>query len=78
MADRPKIVVADFISGDLGPERAILGDLAEVVSLGAASEEELIGHVEDAAGIMMYHVIRLSEKSLGRLNQCRVSVRCGV
>jgi D-3-phosphoglycerate dehydrogenase/C-terminal binding protein len=78
MLDLPRIVVADFISGSLEPERAILGGLADIVSLEAASEDDLIGNVEDATAIMMYHVIRLSEKTLSRLNNCRVIVRCGV
>lgn len=78
MPARPKIVVTDFIVESLEPELKILGDLADLVALDAGSEDDLVGQIEDAAGIMMYHVLTMSPATLSRLRDCRVIVRCGV
>ena len=43
MADRFRVVIADFIADDLGPERAVLGDIAGVVALDAYAETDLAG-----------------------------------
>jgi C-terminal binding protein len=75
---RPTVAVADFIECDLDIERSTLGALADVVALHAGSEEELIGRVDDADAIMLYHVASLTEKTLRRLKRCKLIVRCGV
>ncbi len=78
MDSKPKVVVADFISEPLDYERRILGDIAEVVALNAFCEDDLIGKIEDAAAIMLYHFISISPKTLERLRGCKLIVRCGV
>ena len=78
MSTRPKVVVTDFINEPLDHERRLLGDLAEVVALGAFSEEELAGRIEDADAIMLYHFISLTSRTIDRLKNCRLIVRCGV
>ncbi len=78
MPKPPRVIVTDFLTGPLSIEHEILGDVADVVGLNAGSEEDLIGHVEDAAALMLYHVIGLTERSIGRLQNCRLIVRCGV
>ncbi|HYT91182.1 MAG TPA: C-terminal binding protein [Gemmataceae bacterium] len=78
MARRAKVVVADFIIADLDHERRLLGDVAEPVALKASHEDELIGRVEDADALMLYHTLRLTEHTIGRLERCRLIVRCGV
>jgi D-3-phosphoglycerate dehydrogenase/C-terminal binding protein len=78
MAGRAKVVVADFIVADLDHERRILGDVAEPVALKASHEDELIGRVEDADALMLYHTLRLTARTIGRLERCRLIVRCGV
>ena len=78
MSERAKVVVTDFISDSLAYERRILGDLADVVALNAFSEEALIGHIEDADAIMLYHFIGISGRTIERLQRCRLIVRCGV
>lgn len=75
---RSKVVIPDFIRCDLDVERATLGDLAEIVALGAMSEEELIGRIDDVDAIMLYHEVALTEKTLRRLQHCKLIVRCGV
>lgn len=78
MNQHAKVVVADFITEPLDHERRILGDLAEVTALNAFSEDDLIGKIEDADAIMLYHHIAISARTLERLRQCKLIVRCGV
>lgn len=60
MSQRAKVVVADFITEPLDHEGRILGDIAEIVALNAFSENDLIGRIEDADAIMLYHFIGIS------------------
>lgn len=78
MYKRAKVVVTDFIHDALEPERRILGDLADVEALNAYSEDELIGRIERADAVMLYHHLHLSRNTIERLDQCRLIVRCGV
>ena len=78
MSEKPRICITDFITDDLAVEKQILGDLAEVHALGAETERQLEGRVEDAACIMMYHFVSLGAAMIGRLRQCKLIVRCGV
>jgi len=73
-----KLVVTDFIHDALEPERRILGDLAEAVALNAFHEDDLIGRIEDADAIMLFHILSLTRKTLERLEHCKLIVRCGV
>ncbi|VTU01141.1 phosphoglycerate dehydrogenase : D-isomer specific 2-hydroxyacid dehydrogenase family protein OS=uncultured planctomycete 6N14 GN=6N14_30 PE=3 SV=1: 2-Hacid_dh: 2-Hacid_dh_C [Gemmataceae bacterium] len=73
-----RVVVADFITDDLLAERNVLGDLADVVSLDARSEADLVGKVEDADAVMLYHNIAITRDTISRLKQCKLIVRCGV
>lgn len=75
---RAKVVVTDFIAGTLETERRILGDIADVIALDAMTEDDLVGHVEDADAIMVYHMLGVSEKTIARLTRCKLIVRCGV
>ncbi len=78
MPDVPRAVVTDFIADDLEPERRVLGDLAEVVALDAQAEDDLAGRIEDAAALMVYHVIAVTQKTIDRLAACKIIVRGGV
>ena len=74
-----KVVVTDFITDALAPERSVLGDIADVVALNATDEKELVGKVEDAGALMVYHsILRLSGATIDRLSGCKVITRCGV
>jgi C-terminal binding protein len=75
---KPRVVVADFITGDLTPERQAFGDLAEPIALDAFSEADLVGRVEDAAAVMLYHNISITRATIERLTACKLIVRCGV
>lgn len=78
MSERARVVITDFITDDLQPERSILGELAEVVALNAYSESELVGQIESADAVMLYHNLALRRDSIERLTRCRLIVRCGV
>lgn len=78
MTDKPLVVITDFVNDDLAPEREILGALAEVVALDATQEDQLVGHVEKADALVVYHAIHITRRTLERLERCRVIVRGGV
>lgn len=73
-----RVMITDFINDDLRIEKEVLDGLAEVSCLDAASEADLVGHVETADALMMYHNISLSAETIARLANCKVIVRCGV
>lgn len=75
---RSRVVIADFVTDALLPEREILGPVADVVALDATAEADLEGKVEDAAAVMLYHNIAITRATIGRLRQCKLIVRCGV
>ena len=75
---RFRVVVADFIADALTPERELLGDIADVVAVNAMTETDLIGQVEDADALMLYHNIALTRDTIMRLHGCKLIVRCGV
>ncbi len=78
MPTRPRVVIADFIADDLGPELEVLGDLADVVALNATSESDLPGRIDEADAVMLYHRVTLGEGTIKRLTRCKLIVRCGV
>lgn len=75
---RPKVMITDFISGSLEREHRILGDLAEIEALKADYEEELVGRIEEADMLLVYHTIEITARTIERLKHCRLIVRCGV
>jgi C-terminal binding protein len=75
---RPRVIVADFHHGSLAVEQEILGDVAEVEALDVHHESELWGSIEDAAAVMVYHTLKVTEATIARLTCCKLIVRCGV
>jgi C-terminal binding protein len=73
-----QFIITDFVKDDLAPERELLGDLGEIIALDGHHEDDLIGRVEKADAIMLYHELRLSAKTIDRLTNCKLIVRCGV
>ena len=78
MSKRHKVMITDLITKDLEPELEILGDVADLVPLGANSEEELVGRIEDADAIMLYHCLSITKLTLDRLKNCKLIVRGGI
>lgn len=77
MPKRFRVVVADFVT-ELKPELAILSDIADIVALDASSERDLVGKIEDADAVMLYHNIAVTRDTIARLKNCKLIVRCGV
>ncbi len=77
MPERFRVVIADFIT-ELKAERAILGDIADLVALDASSERDLVGKIETADAVMVYHNIAITQETIARLKNCKLIVRCGV
>ena len=75
---KPQVIITDFLNDDLAPERRIFGDLAEIVALNALTESDLLGKIEDADAVLVYHYLGLSADTINRLRKCRIIVRCGV
>jgi len=73
-----QVVITDYVNDALEPEKRILGDLAEVTALDGYSEDDLIGRVEDADAMMVYHHFNITRTTLDQLRQCRLIVRVGV
>ncbi len=73
-----QVVITDFLLDELGPERGVLGETAEVTGLGAHGEEELVGRIERADAIIVYHEVALTRRTIERLRQCKLIVRGGV
>ncbi len=78
MSQLPKVVITDLIVEPLNYERSILDSSADVIALDAKSESDLIGQIEDADAIMVYHYFRFTRASIERLQNCKVIVRPGV
>ena len=78
MSKRGKVVVTDFLTEPADCERGILGDLADVVALNAQHEADLVGRIEDADALMLYHVLHIGERTINALKHCKLIVRCGV
>ncbi len=78
MSNEYKVIITDLLDDDLAPEREVLGDLAEVTALQAHDEAELVGRIEPADGIILYHLLALTRATIGRLERCRIIARGGV
>ncbi|MDQ3291798.1 MAG: C-terminal binding protein [Bacteroidota bacterium] len=78
MGQKYRVVITDFINDSLETETKILNNQAEVVALNAFSEEDLIGKIEDADAIILYHLLTLTESTIARLKNCKLIVRAGV
>lgn len=72
------VIITDFIDDQLEVEQQVLGELAIVSALNAGSEFDLVGKVESADALMMYHNISVSKSTIQRLTNCKLIVRCGV
>lgn len=78
MSSLPQVVITDFIDEPLDHERKILDGHAEISALNAMNESDLIGKIEEADAIMVYHYFRFTRASIERLKKCQIIVRPGV
>lgn len=73
-----RIVITDFVNDSLAVEREVFGGFATCEALDASCESELVGRIEDADAVLMYHTLQVSAETIARLRNCRLIVRCGV
>ena len=80
MPSKPKVYITDFIEPDdpLDKEREVLGDVAELVNVGAENVAQLDGKLTDATCLMVYHFVSVPKEIIDQLDNCKLIVRCGV
>lgn len=77
MTHRHRVVVADYLA-DADLERVVLDAHADVECLMARDEPELASRAADADAMLLFHDMRLTAESLGKLDRLRGVVRVGV
>jgi C-terminal binding protein len=77
MPQRYQVIVTDALA-DLGPERKILDDVAEITLLQTNDEADVARRGSEADVLLVYHTIKLTERSISTLAKCRGIIRCGV
>jgi D-3-phosphoglycerate dehydrogenase len=77
MSRRPLVVVTDYLS-EAAVEEQVLGAVADVQLLRAKDEGEVVRRAAAADVLLIFHEVRLTERSLAHLARCRGVVRCGV
>jgi D-3-phosphoglycerate dehydrogenase/C-terminal binding protein len=73
-----KVPITDYVPFPAVYEQKVLADIAEVPCLEQTDESGLAGKIDDADALIVFHTIRVSALSIGRLRKCRAIVRCGV
>ena len=77
MTERNQVVVTDYLA-EAGPERQLLDDVADLTLLQTTDETEVVRRGAGADVLLVFHDIKLTERSIGALTQCRGIIRCGV
>ncbi|HZZ81028.1 MAG TPA: NAD(P)-dependent oxidoreductase, partial [Gemmataceae bacterium] len=77
MPKRHQVFVTDALA-EIGAERKILDDVADVTLLQTNDEADVARRGADADVLLVYHTIKLSERSIATLSKCKGIIRCGV
>jgi C-terminal binding protein len=77
MTQRYQVIVTDALA-EVGPERKILDDIADVMLLKTNDEADVARLGSEADVLLVYHTIKLTERSISTLHKCRAIIRCGV
>ena len=73
---KPTLAILDAAESTV--ERAVLGDLCEIVCYDAKSHADIPATVGDATIVEVWHTIHVDAALLSRLTSCRLIVRMGV
>ena len=73
-----RVVLTDFIAGDLTPEMDVLKGVATIAALNATTPEEIASHLGNADAIIGYHLLHWDRKHLAKMTRCKVFARGGV
>ncbi|MBX9681542.1 MAG: C-terminal binding protein [Gemmataceae bacterium] len=74
---RFQVVVTDYLA-EAGPEKKILDEVADIRLLQTIDERDVARLGAEADVLLVYHDIKLTERSISALTKCRGIVRCGV
>jgi phosphoglycerate dehydrogenase-like enzyme len=77
MKQRPLVVVTDSLA-EAGMERQVLDDVADLLLLQTNDEADVARRALGADALLVFHDIKLTERSLSALPHCKGIVRCGV
>ncbi len=77
MSNRFHVVVTDHLS-EAGPEKKILDDIADLTLLQTVDETEVIRRASNADVLLVYHDMKLTDRSISMLPKVRGIIRCGV
>lgn len=73
-----KVYLTDYINPPATIEEAELKGVASVQCLLAKNPDELIGKINDADGLIVFHETSMPKRVIDTLERCKVLVRCGV
>jgi D-3-phosphoglycerate dehydrogenase len=77
MSNRPLVVVTDHLA-EVGVERDILDAVAEVRLLQTFDERDVARAAAEADALLVFHTIKIGERTIAALGRCRGIVRAGV
>ena len=77
MSNRPLVVVTDHLA-EVGVERDILDAVAEVRLLQTYDERDVARAAAEADALLVFHTIKIGERTIAALGRCRGIVRAGV
>ncbi|MSQ95758.1 MAG: C-terminal binding protein [Gemmataceae bacterium] len=77
MTQRFQVVATDALA-EVGQERKILDDVADILLLQTNDEADVAKRGIAADVLLVYHTIKLTERSIAALPKCKGIVRCGV
>lgn len=77
MTKRYQVVVTDTLA-EMGSEHKILDDIADLTLLHTEDEADVARLGGEADVLLVYHTIKLTERSIAALAKCRAIIRCGV
>ena len=77
MNKRFKVVITDFAAEPLECS-AVFSAISPMSLRWSARESELVGRIEDADAVMLYHSLMIGPATTDSLKHCRLIVRCGV
>ncbi len=72
-----QVIVTDYLAPPPTIEMQRLSGLAELECLLAKSADELVGKVETADALIVFHEVTIPRRIIERLTRCRTIVRCG-
>lgn len=72
-----QVIVTDYLPPPPQIEMEKLAGVAEVECLLAKSADELVGKVEKADALIVFHEVTVPRKVIEKLTRCRAIVRCG-